>query len=179
MDLKAMISKLIGREKPQKTAGMTFPEDSPYILRHRLEYHLLPSLLFPAHLDSSEKIVQLWRNVYEKEQAAFPYQPDAFDLEMHTAGDGTQIARIELPPPETEGLCWRIYCLFNANDRLLVSFVLEKGKKPGRTPVTAIRADGQAFPLGTFPLYLPSAKNYSSMMEAETVMILNYVGKTL
>ena len=36
MDLKAMISKLIGREKPQKTAGMTFPEDSPYILRHRL-----------------------------------------------------------------------------------------------------------------------------------------------
>ena len=98
---------------------------------------------------------------------------------MRTAGDGTQIARIELPPPETEGLCWRIYCLFNANDRLLVSFVLEKGKKPGRTSVTAIRADGQAFPLGTFPLYLPSAKNYSSMMEAETVMILNYVGKTL
>ena len=70
MDLKAMISKLIGREKPQKTAGMTFPEDSPYILRHRLEYHLLPALLFPAHLDSSVKIVQLWRNVYEKEQAS-------------------------------------------------------------------------------------------------------------
>ena len=178
MDLKALFLKLIGHEKPQPTAGMTFPSDSPYALRHHIEYNVLPALFFPAHLDTGEKIYQLWKNVYEKKQSVFPYQPDDFDVEMSTAGDGTQVARIRLPEPETEGLCWRIYCLFNANERILVSFMMEKQKKARRAALTAIRADGKSFSLGSLPLYLPHDKNYSAMMSAETVMILNYVGKT-
>lgn len=179
MSFIKLFSSLMGRKNPPETAGMQFPDGSPYALRHHLEYDMLPMLFFPSDLSSSERLFRFWQSVYEKKQADFPYHPDDFEIEMKTSGDGTRLARIELPQPEMPGLCWRIYCLLNTSERLLLSFAFEKTEKKGKTAVVAIRADGRKIPLGLFPLYTSGNKDYSSMMSAEAVMVLNLIQKTM
>lgn len=179
MDLKSIIAHLFGKQQPTSTPGMAFSENSPYLQRHRLEYDILPVLFFPTHLESGEQVFQLWKSFYEKQQQTFPYREEDFHVEKTVAGDGTEVFRIDFPEPETEGLCWRMYCLVSTSERMMISFVMEKTRKARKTQVVAIRADRKQFPLGVFPLYLPHDKDFPSMMSAETVMMLNFLQKTL
>lgn len=179
MDLKGILAKLLGRKPRASTPGMTFPENSAYSLRHQLEYRLLPAMFLRASLNSSTNVFEFWKSTYEKNQLPFSYHEKDFHVEETVSGDGTKVCRIDLPEPEEEGLCWRIYCLHNVNERFLVSFAMEKSRKKKKTQVVAIRADLKCFPLGVFPLYLPEDKDFASMMSAEAVMMLNFLQKTL
>ena len=119
-------------------AGGTTGQDSktestgwkPSQVRYFFEHKMLPRYFYEkpeALLDGVRNvgIYPLWEAV-SKENGTDPFYPKQdYSTHYYKAEDGTQIVQVEMPQPDEEPLCYRIYFVYNPDKDIAAYYTAE------------------------------------------------------
>ena len=94
-------------------------EATPGQARYHFEHRMLPGYFYEvpdAMLDAIRDvgIEELWRSFCEENGIDPTYPAEDYAEYWYTADDGTVIAQVEMPQPDEDTLCYRVYFVYNA-----------------------------------------------------------------
>ena len=99
---------------PTEDGGVTLEQ-----ARYHFEHNALPRYFYddPANMIqvlSDRGIFALWDAFARENGVSYPYAEEDYRVRRHDMADGTAILQIELPAPDANTLCYRIYLVHNA-----------------------------------------------------------------
>lgn len=86
--------------------------------RYHFEHSALPRYFYddPENMLSvleTAGTYRLWTSLADENGVNYPYQPEDYVEHWYTGEDGTTILQIEMPVPEADTLCYRVYLVYN------------------------------------------------------------------
>ena len=88
--------------------------------RYHYEHSALPRYFYddPENMLSvleTAGVYRLWTSLADENGVDYPYQPEDYVEHWYTGEDGATILQIEMPEPEADTLCYRVYLVYNPN----------------------------------------------------------------
>lgn len=126
-------------------------------VRYVFEHRLLPNWFYEdkdklvgAILHDKSILFRIISDVFKEENVENPYKEEDFDAHPFKVTEEVRGLCVEMPEPEEEPLCYRVYMIFNTDFDKLWFFTIEKGNEAGENYpfVCAWDAEGSHLNLG-------------------------------
>ena len=87
--------------------------------RYHFEHSALPRYFYEVPENMLEVLenagtYQMWTSLADENGVEYPYQPEDFAEHLYTTADGATLLQVEMPRPEDDAQCYRVYLVYNA-----------------------------------------------------------------
>ncbi|MBQ6504547.1 MAG: hypothetical protein IJI57_11610 [Flexilinea sp.] len=181
---------------PSQETRQTEPEPTPgsqasgwtlYDVRYAFEHSMLPRYFYEVPenmLDalSGKGIYSLWASVSTENGVDPTYSEDEYISHWYTASDGSTLLQIELPEPDGNTLCYRIYFVYNAENGFIGYYTMESDELMEDAGfICTWNAEREHTILGAMPVLDKNAPDYKEGLvnEASEIARLAGISKSL
>ena len=147
-------------------------------VRYQFEHSMLRRYFYdnPANMLgflADDDLYTLWESVATENGAPVVYSPSDYAEHWYVCDDGTQLLQIELPQPDDNLLCYRIYFLYNPQTGQAGYYTMEYDNFMGDACFACMwDADGTHYDFGPVDVLYKDDPNYAQELEDEARMVL-------
>ncbi len=91
-----------------------------------------PKAFLYTALEEEMGINGIWESCFKEKELEYPYQEEDFKVTVVKVKDNISFMRLDLPQPEAQPLCYRVYFFFDPLCRQLSYYLLECGERWGK-----------------------------------------------
>ena len=175
-----------GKPDSEKAAGEE-PEWTTQDVRYFFEHSMLPKYFYdrPDSLLNGIRtsgLYVLWEAVCKENSVKPVYPEEEYITHWYTAGNDIDLVQIELPAPDANTLCYRIYLVYDAANEKGTYYTVESNEFLSSTSFLCTWSkDGEHEVLDSEDILDPKSSDYQDALlkEAEKVASLAEISETL
>ena len=153
-----------------------------YDVRYGFEHSMLPRYFYevPENMLNAlaeSGIYSLWEAVSTENGVNPTYPEDDYISHWYTASDGSTLLQIELPEPDGNTLCYRIYFVYNAENGVIGYYTMEGDEMMEDAGfICTWDAEHSHTILGAMPVLDKTSPDYQEGLFSEAVQIADLAG---
>ena len=150
--------------------------------RYHFEHRSLPGFFYSdpsAMLDALKDVdmYTLWDAFAKENGVAYPYQPEDYKMHWYGTGDGGTLLQVEMPQPDGNTLCYRIYLVCNEAAGVAGYYTVEYDTfSPDVAFMCGWTADGTHMNYGGMEVLDPQGEGFDEMIFVEAQQVAQLAG---
>ena len=165
-----------------ETADEAVAEVSLEQARYHFEHRTLPGFFYtdPASMLTALRDVDmytLWDAFANENGVSYPYQPEDYKMHWYEAADGATLLQVELPQPDGNTLCYRIYFVCNESAGVAGYYTVEYDTfSPDVAFMCGWTADGTHMNYGGMEVLDPQGDDFEGRIFSEAQQVASLAG---
>ena len=168
--------------EPEPTSGSESSGWTLYDVRYAFEHSMLPRYFYEVPVNmldtlSGKGIYSLWASVSTENGVDPTYSEDEYISHWYTASDGSTLLQIELPKPDGNTLCYRIYFVYNDDNGFTGYYTMEYDEMMEDAGfICTWNAEREHRILGAMPALDKTSPDYKEGLVNEAIEIARLAG---